>query len=391
MRSLYLLIFITILNHSVFAGARVAISLYAIHLGATPFTVGMLMALFALLPMFFAVSIGRLTDRVGVRRPMLAGSVLLAAAALIPFVFQSLPSLYVSSVLLGSSFMVYHLSMQNIVGYMGRPEDRAANFSLASLGFSVSGLFGPLLTGFSIDHLGHAATFLALAAFPLVPIAVLGLNKLPFPRPPGHGKPPEPGRRIADLLGHRELRPIFIVTALLATAWDLFGFAIPIYGAHIGLSASKIGMVLAAFSGATFIIRLFLPAMSRRIPPWPLLVLSLLIAGFTFFLFPLLKDASFLMAVAFLLGLGLGMSQPMAMSIMHNATPPGRMGEAVGIRMTLINMSQFSMPLLFGALGTAVGMTPMFWATALMLTGGGWLARRHAERRARQAEPVKSA
>jgi MFS family permease len=95
--------------------------------------------------------------------------------------------------------------------------------------------------------------------------------------------------------------------------------------------------------------------------------------------------------VAFLLGLGLGMSQPMAMSIMHNATPPGRMGEAVGIRMTLINMSQFSMPLLFGALGTAVGMTPMFWATALMLTGGGWLARRHAERRARQAEPVKSA
>ena len=45
MRTLYLLIFITLLNHSVFAGTRVAASLYAIHLDATPFTVGGLMAL----------------------------------------------------------------------------------------------------------------------------------------------------------------------------------------------------------------------------------------------------------------------------------------------------------------------------------------------------------
>ena len=64
MRTLYFLIFITLLNHSVFAGMRVSVSLYAIHLHATPFTVGVLMALYALLPMLSAISMGRLIDRI---------------------------------------------------------------------------------------------------------------------------------------------------------------------------------------------------------------------------------------------------------------------------------------------------------------------------------------
>ncbi|TMH55073.1 MAG: MFS transporter, partial [Betaproteobacteria bacterium] len=75
MRTLYFLIFITLLNHSVFAGMRVSVSLYAIHLHATPFTVGVLMGLYALLPMLSAVSMGRLIDRIGARVPMLFGSV----------------------------------------------------------------------------------------------------------------------------------------------------------------------------------------------------------------------------------------------------------------------------------------------------------------------------
>jgi MFS family permease len=79
-RTLYFLIFITLLNHCVFAGMRVSVSLYAIHLHATPFTVGVLMALYALLPMLSAISMGRLIDRIGARVPMLIGSVAIALA-----------------------------------------------------------------------------------------------------------------------------------------------------------------------------------------------------------------------------------------------------------------------------------------------------------------------
>jgi predicted MFS family arabinose efflux permease len=326
--------------------------------------------------MLFAVGMGRLTDRIGARTPMLAGSVALALGALLPWLWEGLGALYFASVLIGSSFMMYHVAYQNIVGYMGRPDDRPANFSLAALGFSLSGFTGPMIAGVGIDWIGHAATFAVFAAFPLVPIAVLGLNRLPLPQTHAHGAPHEPGRSIADLLRHRELRPIFIASGLLATAWDTFAFAIPIYGSRIGLSASSIGLVLGSFSVATFVIRVLLPAISRRLKPWPLLTVSLTTAGATFLLFPLLERASLLTALAFVLGLGLGLSQPTVMSLLHDTAPAGRVGEAVGIRMTLINMSQTGMPLLSGALGAALGMAPVFWATALVLCAGSLYAHR---------------
>src|SRR5258708_958901 len=113
-----------------------------------------------------------------------------------------------------------------------------------------------------------------------------------------------------------------------------------------------------------------------RAASWPLLPVSVTTAAAAFFLFPLLERASFLMAVAFLLGLGLGMSQPMVMSLLHNTAPAGRVGEAIGVRMSLVNMSQIAMPLLFGALGTALRMLPVFWAHAPLLSLGGLYARR---------------
>jgi len=355
-------------------------SLYALHLNATPFTVGVLMALYALLPMLFAVGMGRLSDRIGSRAPMLVGSVALAASALVPYLWPSLGALYVASALIGSSFMMYHVAYQNMVGYIGRPEDRAINFSMVALGFSVSGFTGPMIAGFGIDAFGHATTFAIFAALPLLPLAVLGLKTLHFPPPHAHGSPPEPGRSIADLLRHRGLRPIFITSSLLASAWDMFTFAIPIYGSQIGLSASTIGLVLGSFSVATFVIRGLLPAISRRLAAWALLTASLATASAAFLLFPLFDRAGPLIALAFMLGLGLGMSQPMVMSLLHNAAPPGRAGEAVGVRMSIVNLSQTSMPLLFGALGTALGlgMAPVFWATALLLCAGSFYARRRA-------------
>lgn len=384
-RTLYFLMSLSVLNHSVFAGTRVTVSLYALHLGESPLAVGTLMALYSLLPMFFAVTIGRLTDRIGVRAPMLAGSILLAAGTLLPFAWRSAAALYLASMVIGSSFMLYHVANQNIIGFIGRPEDRPVNFSIAALGFSVSGFCGPMLAGFGIDSLGHPRTFLVLAFLPLIPAAVLALNKLPLPKLPGHGVAPEPGRRLSDLLRHHELRRLFIASGLLAMAWDLFGFAVPIYGSHIGLSATRIGVVLGAFSVATFVVRLFLPAISRRLAAWPLLVASLLTAGTTFLLFPLFQDVAMLMALGFVLGLGLGMSQPVVMALMHNATPEGRVGEAVGVRMTLVNMSQTGMPLLFGALGAALGMAPVFWATAILMVAGGYVAKRHHDRTSRKA------
>ena len=103
----------------------------------------------------------------------------------------------------------------------------------------------------------------------------------------------------------------------------------------------------------------------------------MLVSGATYVLFPFAASGTLLMALSFLLGLGLGASQPMIMALLYGASPPGRQGEVVGVRTMLLNGSHTFLPLVMGAVGAAFGMTPMFWSMAAFLLGGGWYARRH--------------
>ena len=252
-RTLPALIALGILNHTVLTGSRVTVSLYALSLNASPFVVGALMGLYSFLPMWFAIGAGRLSDRIGVRRPMLVGSCGLAIATLLPPLFPGLAALFVSTSLIGLSFMLFQVAAQNATGALGPPADRARNFTLLALGYSVSSFAGPLLAGLLIDHTSFVTTFLVLAASPLVPAAILARGGLALPRL----HPPErlAASGLAELFRSRPLRRVFIVNALLSMAWDLHAFFIPVYGARLRLSASLIGTILAAFAAATFMVQ----------------------------------------------------------------------------------------------------------------------------------------
>jgi len=179
-----------------------------------------------------------------------------------------------------------------------------------------------------------------------------------------------------ELLKHPKLRRVFLVNFLLAMGWDLHTIVIPVYGEQRGLSASQIGLILASFAVATFIVRFSMRWIVRRWSEREVLSIALVIAGFVYMLYPFSTTASTLMALSFSLGLGLGMSQPMVMSLLHTHAPPGRMGEAAGVRMSLVQTSSVGAPLIFGALGATIGLTPVFWSVGLCLAAGGAFYRR---------------
>ncbi|OGA06512.1 MAG: hypothetical protein A3H33_09410 [Betaproteobacteria bacterium RIFCSPLOWO2_02_FULL_65_20] len=373
--TLYALTLFTILNHTAYVGSRVAVSLYAIHLHATPLTVGTLMSLYGLLPMLLSVSAGRLSDRVKPRVPLLVGSVLVVVGTLLPFLAPGLAPLHVAATLIGLGFMLFQVTVQNSIGFIGARERRPANFSLFALGFSVSAFLGPLFAGLAIDWIGYAFTFIFLALLPVATIIALAANKLVLPGPPSHGKRDEK-RRVVDLFAHSDVRRVLIITALQATSWELFTFMMPVYGTGIGLSPSVIGVIMGAFAVATFLIRLALPYLARRVTAWRLLNLALLLTGLCYVLFPLVTHVALLMALAFVLGIGLGSAQPMVMALLHDAAPEGRTGEAVGVRQMVITTGQTVMPLLFGALGSALGVRIVFWTVALAVIVGSRAAKK---------------
>jgi MFS family permease len=368
------LIALGICNHLVLTGSRVAVSLDALSLGANAATVGTLLALFALLPMLFAIPAGRLADRVGVRGPMLAGSIGIAGAAIIATAIPGLPALFATAVLLGVSFMSFQVATQYAAGEMGPPDARTRNFGLLAVGYSASSIGGPLVTGFMIDHVGFRAAFALLALLPLVPIAVLGMNRVPFPGPhPAHAA--HAGSRTFELMRNPALRRVFLINGMITLAWELHTLFVPIYGNAIGLSASKIGVVLAAFAMATFTVRLSMPLISRHVPEHRVLTSALYLAALVYVAIPFSRGASTLMLLSFCLGLGLGVGQPMVMALLHSLAPPGRMGEAAGVRMSLMNSMAVAVPLVFGAVGGTIGLSPVLWSVGVALATGGYLTR----------------
>lgn len=362
-------ILLTVLAHTGFVGSRMVVSLYALSEHASPLTVGGLLSLYALLPMLLAVTAGRLIDRVGVLQPMTWSGIVLVGGIALPFLWPSLTALFIAAPVIGTAFMVYHVALNHAVGAMGDPADRAVNFSWFALGFSIGGFCGPLLAGFAIDAAGHRSAFLLLAAFPTAALFVLYLQRHRMPA--GHASRPDVGeRRVADLFRDPRLRAAFIVSALLATGWDLYTFAIPIYGSRVGLSASTIGIIMGSFALATFAVRLAMPVLARRLREWTVVALALAISGCAYSMFPLFADVAPLMALSFLLGIGLGCAQPMIMALLYAASPAGRQGEVVGVRTTMLNASHTFLPLAFGALGAALGMGPVFWSMSLLLVSG---------------------
>lgn len=373
--NLYPVVLLTVLLHLAFAGMRVTLSLFAIDLKASPFTVGVIMSLLALLPMLFSVHAGRFIDRIGVRRPLIAGAATMVFGLLLAVALPRLETLFAVSTLAGSGFMLFHIAANHAVGSLGRPEERARNFSLLALGFSTSGFLGPMVAGFAIDAIGHRWTFLLLTTFALAALAALLARRedvVPHPAPDRA----QEKKRLTDLFASRTMRHVFIVSGLLSMAWDLFTFVVPIHGRAIGLSASTIGVILGSFGAAIFAVRLVLPMVIHRIGEWRMLVGAMLATGITLGVFPLVHTVPLLMALAFILGIGLGGAQPMIMSMLYNKAPPGRGGEAVGVRTLLLNVSQTGMPLLFGALGAALGMSPVFWTMGVALLAGGVALRR---------------
>jgi predicted MFS family arabinose efflux permease len=377
-----LIVSATILAHAAFNGSRLTISLAALALGETALTVGVLVSLFSMLPMLLGLEAGRLVDRIGIRRPLLAAAAGVTVAVLLPGAVPHIGALYVAAAGAGTSFMLFHICIQHFVGLTSTEETRMNNFAWLALAFSISNFLGPTLSGLSIDHFGHRVTFWLLALSAASATAVIAFNRASFPHianPRADGEK----RSALDLLANAELRRVFIVTGLLASAWDLFVFVMPIYGTSIGLSASTIGLVLGCFAAATFIVRLSIPWLSRHVREWRMITMTFAVSCVAYALFPMVKAVPLLAAIAFLLGLGLGATQPSIMTLLYATAPAGRAGEAVGVRSVVLNVSHTFLPLMFGALGATLGMLPVFWSMAAALAAGGWFA----ERRRRTAMP----
>ena len=383
--AVYLACLLSFLQGIALRGAKMQVSLDALSQGASSFQVGLIGAMFPVFPLLLAVYAGKVSDRIGVRWPMVGGSVVMGIGIAIPLGWPGIAGLVVGATCVGLGQIFFHVSVHNLIGMFGEGAARTRNFATFSLGQSTSAFFGPSITGFSIDGFGFGPTFVLLAAISAAPAVILLLRPSIVPPRKPHAHEEASGGSLA-LLANPALRRTLIMSGVTLTGIELFSFYFPVYGRFIGLTASTIGLVMSAYAVAAFIVRLGMHEASRRIGEVGVLTASLFVAGATYMLVPLVSHALLLAVVAFLLGLGLGCAQPLTILLTYNHAPKGRSGEALGLRITVNKLTQIAVPVVFGGLGSAFGLVPVFWANGIFLLAGGVMSL--AERKLSTARVV---
>jgi MFS family permease len=366
------------------AGMRMAAPLLALRQGYDPLAVGFLMAFFALTQVFLAVPAGRYADQRGLRRPVGWSIVLASAGAAVAVACPVYPVLCLSALITGGATAVAAISLQRQAGRMATsPTELKTVFSWVSLGPSLSNVIGPMLAGLLIDYsapllgfetghiIGFQMAFCMLAALPLVAWSWIRYSvEIPHDQEPEDKGP----RKAFDLLREPMMRRLLVVNWLLASCWDVHTFVVPVLGHERGLSASVIGILLGVFACSAALVRLLLPLMAAHMREWVVVSSAMFGTAIIFALYPFMPGAWAMGLCSATLGLVLGTVQPMIMSTLHQITPSHRHGEALGLRLMSLNGSSVVMPLIFGTLGTVVGVSMVFWSVAALVVPASRLA-----------------
>jgi MFS family permease len=349
-----------------FNAARVVLTLYALDLGAPSSAVGVLGGMFYLFPLLLSWPIGSAADRYGARGLLLTGAVIGTSAMLVPYFFRVVPVLYLAATLSGLALAFFHVTLQNLIGTLSKPDERARNFSNFSLVGAVTNFVGPLVAGFSIDHFGYRYACLAVVALPLIALMLILTRGRIFPGPRKAAPTAKSGTTLLD----RNVVMMLATSSLVQLGTDVFQFYVPIYGHAIGLSATAIGSVLASFAAAAFVVRIFLARLVKTMDADKLLAYSICAGAIGFGLMPLFENSLALMMVAFIFGLGMGLGTPLTVILMFSRSAEGRSGQTLGVRLTANNSVRVFGPMVFGAVGSAFGIWPVFLINAVLMGSG---------------------
>lgn len=384
-QALLLLLVLSLVANIAATGSRLAVPLLAVRLDASSLEVGIILASYAMVPMFTAITIGRWVDRAGTRIPLRIATAGLSAAMFLPWLFPSIWALGACAAMIGLFMAVIYICMQHSAGALSDAGTRTRIFSQLSVAQSGASLFGPPLSGLLIDSFGHGAAFLAmgLIALALLATIVTFARLLPHGNRHNDAKP----RNLRDLLGLRRVRHALMISSLAPVGWELLLFFVPLHGAQLGLSASAIGLVVTTFALSVVAIRLAVPWISRHASEWGLIAGAMGASGLMFLLFPFTHSATDMMILAMVFGFASGISQPLTVSIVYVASPPGRQAEVIGMRTTALNVMQTAAPLSLGLLSASIGLAAAVWPLSLLLTAGAWFAwARRAENQAPDRE-----
>ncbi|MET7703792.1 MFS transporter [Streptomyces sp. NPDC005485] len=354
--------------------ARPAVSYRALALGADERAIGVIAGVYALLPLFAAVPLGRRTDH-GRCAPLLpVGVVLIAGGCALSGRANSLTAMAAWSGVMGLGHLCFVIGAQSIVARQSAPHEQDRNFGHFTIGASLGQLVGPIAAGALITGPDRAGTS-ALALLVAGAVAAVSCTSLWRIERPTTSKSPEgQGDRVpvGRILRTRGVPAGIFISLAVLSATDILTAYLPVVGDHRGIEPSVIGLLLSLRAAATIACRLVMTPMLRRLGRAALLTVTCLVAGLLCAGIALPVPVWGLAVMLLVLGFCLGVGQPLSMTTVVQAAPDGARSTALALRLTGNRLGQVAAPAAAGLVaGVAGSAAPFVMLGALLLLSSG--------------------
>lgn len=380
------LVCLVVVTQTGMQAARPLVSYRTIALGGGGLAVGVAAASFAVLSVLVAMPLGRYTDRTG-RTPRLlaAGTVLCIGSAAALALAPTLALVAGASALLGFAHVLLMVGAQNHVARLSRDSVLDRNFGFLTAAVAGGQLLGPLLAGLVLGggDLTAAATaraswwagLVVVAALPVL-VALWRLSPRPSAPLTSAG---EPVTRLStgDLVRRPGVPTGLLVSMSLLSAVDLVTAYLPLVAEERGIAPATVGILLALRAAASLASRVGLGRLVSRFGRGVLVTASTFGSAAALAVVALPLPGIAWMAGALLVGgLLLGLGQPLTMTGMVRAVPPGARGAVLSLRLVSNRVGQVVLPLGAGVAAAGLGAAAAIWFAGGLLAVAGAAAVR---------------
>ncbi|MFH8408344.1 MFS transporter [Streptomyces sp. NPDC018019] len=369
--------------------ARPAVSYRALALGADEQAIGVITAVYALLPVLVAVPLGRRTDRGRCTPLLVVGVALITGGCALSGAAGSLPAMAAWSGVLGLGHLCFVIGAQSIVARRSAPEEHDRNFGHFTIGASLGQLVGPAAAGLLVSGHGGAmgptsATAL-LAAGALAGFSYASLWRLEQRSPKGGVTAPGAARvrtkaaertSVRAILRTRGVPAGIFMSLAVLSATDILTAYLPVVGEDRGIAPATVGLLLSLRAAATVACRLVMTPMIRLLGRTALMTVSCALAGLLCAGPALPVPVWALAPMLAVLGFCLGVGQPLSMTTVVRAAPEAARSTALALRLTGNRLGQVAAPAAAGLLAGLAGTAAPFAMLAVLLLASAATAAR---------------
>ncbi|WP_081698829.1 MFS transporter [Marinobacter sp. EN3] len=347
----------------------VAVPVYGLQLGASPLVLGAVLSAQYLLPLVLAIPLGGVVSRYGGRATLLAGAGIMVAGLLSMHTWYGYAGLVIGQLLVGLAHLQMVLAAQTIISNLGTGPRLEQYFGWYATWLSGGQVIGPLLAGVVLKSSDTEYVFLVMALFALVS-GVVTLRLTGQARERIHVTRQQAGFRAQwQLVGsNRGVQLSILVTVLGMFALGVYGSYLPVYLESLAISPLIIGVLVSLRAGVSMLVRPFMAriiALAGGRVPTVLLSLGTLAAGLAFL--GASEQLLLMAALAMLVGIGSGLTQPLSMVILAESVERERRAGALGMRLMANRAVHFLAPLFFGLLLELSGFTLAFAASGILI------------------------